>query len=63
MYHRASESNGSLYGSLAYLFSFPVCCFQTRRDDVPLFPTFAAAFKPTGNLIAKFTVEQRFNEP
>lgn len=63
MYHRASELNGSLYGNLAYLFSFPVCCFKTRRDGVPLFPTFAAEFKPTANLIDRFTVEQLFSEP
>jgi hypothetical protein len=63
MHHRVSELNGSLYGNLVYLFSFPVCCFKTRRDDVPLFPTFAAAFKPTANLNDRFTVKQRFNEP
>jgi hypothetical protein len=62
--HRVSELNGSLYGNLAYFFlSFPVCCFKTRRDDVALFLTFAAAFKPTANLIDKFTMEQRFNKP
>jgi hypothetical protein len=50
MYHRASELSGSLYENLAYLVSFIVCCFKTRRVNASLFLTFAPAFKPTTNL-------------